>query len=332
MGSLPTFTPAGQIDWPAIREFWQRGWQHRPPQSLGLGSRTAAAALARVRGRISITEQRIWIDGLPGSFRSFRIVQLSDIHHSLFVPQDYVQAVVEATNLLQPDMVALTGDFITYSRASIEPVAEMLGELRAPAGVVAVLGNHDFRVDANVIARALRNRGIEVLRNRHILLCKGGDTLPVAGVDDYNYGADLNKALHGIPRDAATILLGHNPRLIGLASCHGVSLMLSGHTHGGQVNLPLLGSVYGRNAEQLRYKVGWDRLGSTQIYVSRGIGTVVLPLRLRCPAEIPVLELEPHHPEMVAPVGESRVDAGIASSSSLMSTPNGKDELPFFTR
>ena len=206
-------------------------------------------------------------------------------------PLEQVAAVVEVSNLLQPDLVALTGDFVTYSRASIEPVAEMLGALRARAGVVAVLGNHDFRVGAEIIERALSRRGIEVLRNRHILLRKGGETLPVAGVDDYGYGADLNRALHGIPREAATLLLAHNPRLVRLASCHGVSLVLSGHTHGGQVNIPFLGTVYGRSPEQLRFKVGWDRLGSTQIYVSRGIGTVVLPWRLRCPAEILRLEL-----------------------------------------
>ena len=87
------------------------------------------------------------------------------------------------------------------------------------------------------------------------------------------------------------ILLAHNPRIISLAARHGVSLVLSGHTHGGQVNIPLLGTVYGRSPERLRYKIGWDRLGTTQIYVSRGIGTIVLPWRLRCPAEISHLEL-----------------------------------------
>jgi len=98
--------------------------------------------------------------------------------------------------------------------------------------------------------------------------------------------------MRGVPREAASILLAHNPRLIGLASRNGVSLVLSGHTHGGQVNLPLLGTVYGRSPERLRYKIGWDRMGATQIYVSRGIGTIVLPWRLRCPAEITHLELQ----------------------------------------
>jgi predicted MPP superfamily phosphohydrolase len=118
-----------------------------------------------------------------------------------------------------------------------------------------------------------------------------GESIYVAGIDDYGYGANVRRATSGIPRDAVTILLAHNPRIISMAARHGVSLVLSGHTHGGQVNLPLLGNVYGRSPEHMRYKVGWDRMASTQIYVSRGIGTIVLPWRLRCPAEISHLEL-----------------------------------------
>lgn len=246
-------------------------------------------------GRIHITDQRIWLNGLPEAFRGFRILQISDIHHSRFFPLDRVARLVELSNRLRPDLVALTGDFVTYSRGSIEPVAEMLGALEARAGVVAVLGNHDFRVGAATIERALRRRGIEVLRNRHILLRKNGEVLPVAGVDDYHYGADPAQALRGIPAGAPTLFLAHNPRLLQVLACHGVSLVLAGHTHGGQVNLPLLGSIYGRSPERLRFKMGWDRLGETQIYVSRGIGTIVLPWRLRCPAEMPWLELLPHH-------------------------------------
>jgi predicted MPP superfamily phosphohydrolase len=173
----------------------------------------------------------------------------------------------------------------------IGPAAELLGRLRARYGVYAVLGNHDFRVDADAITQALRNQRIDVLRNRHISMRFGSKSIYLIGVDDYGYGADLRRAIRGVPRDAATVLLAHNPRVIHLASRHNVSLVLSGHTHGGQVNLPLLGTVYGRSPERLRYKIGWDRMGATQIYVSRGIGTIVLPWRLRCPAEITHLEL-----------------------------------------
>ena len=291
MGSLLTSPPIGR--WAALR----KRYLDRPrvknrlvhSQSLRGPQRTH-----RFRGSLGVTAQRIWLSDLPEGFRGFRILQLSDIHHSLFVPLEQVAAVVELSNKLKPDLVALTGDFVTYSRSSIKPVAEILGGLRARAGVVAVLGNHDFRVGADAVERALRRQRIQVLRNQHRLLQRRGSALYLAGVDDYGYGADLGQAMCGIPEGAATILLAHNPRMVTAAACRGVGLVLSGHTHGGQVNLPLLGTVYGRSPEQMRFKMGWDRLGATQIYVSRGIGTIVLPLRWRCPAEVPLLELEPH--------------------------------------
>lgn len=242
---------------------------------------------------IEVTEHRIILRGLPEPFRGFRIVQLSDIHHGLYLPLQALMDAVEMANRLHPDLVALTGDFVTYSRAYIEPAAAILGMLRARFGTFAVLGNHDFRVGADSIARALRRERIHVLRNRQATLHLDGDALHIAGIDDLGYGADLHRAVHRIPRGASTILLAHNPAIIPHAARHGIGLVLSGHTHGGQLNLPLVGSIFGRSPNALRFKSGWDRLGPTQIYVSRGIGTVVLPLRVRCPAEIPHLELQP---------------------------------------
>ena len=295
MDSLLAFPTSDEAGWTGLRRRWSNRRPRYPVESLRLDGAGATAALARFKGGVGVTKQRIWLDSLPDAFRGFRILQLSDIHHSLFVPLDRVAAVVELCNFLKPDLIALTGDFVTYSRSLIDPVAEILGGLRARAGIFAVLGNHDFRVGAGFVERALAGQHIQVLRNRNVPLHENGDTLHVAGVDDYGYGADLPRALAGIPADSPTVLLAHNPRLVQAAACHDVSLMLSGHTHGGQVNLPLLGSVYGRTPEQLRFKIGWDRLGATQIYVSRGIGTIVLPWRLRCPAEIPHFALETHH-------------------------------------
>jgi len=239
----------------------------------------------------TVNDERIWLDALPSAFHGLRVVQISDIHYGLFLSKEWLSEAVRQANRLNPDIIALTGDFVTYSRRNIEPAAELLGRLRARYGVYAVLGNHDFRVDPEAVASALRRQRIDVLRNRHVQLWFGGESIFLAGVDDYGYGADLRRAMRGVPPGAASILLAHNPRVIHLASRNNVSLVLSGHTHGGQVNLPLLGSVYGRSPERLRYKIGWDRMGATQIYVSRGIGTIVLPWRLRCPAEITHLKL-----------------------------------------
>jgi uncharacterized protein len=291
MGRWLTSPPVSR--WAALRDRYLSRPRHKNRHTGSRSSRGPSPEY-RFRGGLAITTQRIWLSDLPEGFRGFRILQLSDIHHSLFVPLDQVAAVVQLSNRLRPDLVALTGDFVSYSRSSIEPVAEILGGLRARAGVVAVLGNHDFRVGAEAVENALRRHRIQVLRNRHRSLQRRADRLYLAGVDDFGYGADLGQALRGIPEEAATILLAHNPRLVTAAACRGVGLVLSGHTHGGQVNLPLIGTVYGRSPERMRFKKGWDRLGGTQIYVSRGIGTIVLPLRWRCPAEVPLLELEPH--------------------------------------
>jgi len=272
---------------------WMSRWRRGGIEQYTSGETALKRAPWVSSDRFAVNNERIWLDALPEAFSGLRIVQISDIHHGLFLPEQWLAEAVQQTNRLRADIVVLTGDFVTYSRANIEPAAEILSRLRARYGVLAVLGNHDFRVGADAVTSALRRKHIEVLRNQHVTVHFGGSSLYVAGVDDYGYGADVRRAVRGIPRDSATVLLAHNPRIIHLASRHGVSLVLSGHTHGGQVNLPLLGTVYGRSPERLRYKIGWDRLGPTQIYVNRGIGTIVLPWRLRCPAEITHLELLP---------------------------------------
>ncbi len=293
MGNSLTFPVPGRPNLADRLGRWMSLWRSGGIEHYTAGETSFKGERWASGERFAVNEERIWLDALPEAFSGLRVVQISDIHHGLFLPQKRLAEAVQQTNRLHADIIVLTGDFVTYSRANIEPAAEILGRLRARYGVFAVLGNHDFRVGADAVTSALRRRRIEVLRNQHITMQFGGASLYVAGVDDYGYGADVRRAVRGIPRDAAIVLLAHNPRIISLASRQGVSLVLAGHTHGGQVNLPLLGTVYGRSPERLRYKIGWDRLGTTQIYVSRGIGTIVLPWRLRCPAEITHLELLP---------------------------------------
>jgi uncharacterized protein len=291
MGSSLTFPVPGNAGAGEKLSRWLGRWRRGGIEQYSAGAALERSAAWRSGERFAVNDERIWLDALPRAFHGLRIVQISDIHHGLFLPKEWLSEAVRQANRLHPDIIALTGDFVTYSRRNIGPAAELLGRLKARYGVFAVLGNHDFRVDPDAITRALSRQHIEVLRNRHVSMRFGGETLYLAGVDDYGYGADLRRAMREVPRAAATVLLAHNPRVIHLASRNGVSLVLSGHTHGGQVNLPLLGTVYGRSPERLRYKIGWDRMGATQIYVSRGIGTIVLPWRLRCPAEITHLEL-----------------------------------------
>lgn len=241
------------------------------------------------RHPLEITENRVVLRSLPAAFEGLRVAQLSDIHHGLYLPLRTVERAVEATNALGADMIALTGDFVTFSRDYVGPMARALSRLSAPLGVFAVLGNHDYRAGAELVARELRRSGIQVLRNSHAVLRRGLERLWLIGVNDLWYDCDLKRALRGVPRQSPKILLSHNPLIIGQAAGLGLDLVLSGHTHGGQVRLPVLGSVYRRR----RYTNGWDRLHDTQIYVCRGLGKSIVPFRIGCPPEIAVLQL--HH-------------------------------------
>lgn len=239
-----------------------------------------------------ITETDIWLRRLSPAHDGLRIVQLTDLHHSLFTPREEIQRAVHLSNRLRPDLVALTGDYVTLSRDYIWPLAQALGKLRARLGVFAVLGNHDFQVNPGEVTRALHTQRIRVLRNSHCALRSRSATLWIVGVDDLWWRADdMDRALHSVPARDTKILLCHNPLGIHAASERDVDLVLSGHTHGGQVRLPVVGSVYGRSKLGERFVEGWNRLNGTQIYVSRGIGKVLVPLRVGCPPEITCLRL-----------------------------------------
>jgi hypothetical protein len=239
-----------------------------------------------------ITKTEVWLGRLSPAHDGLKIVQLTDFHHSLFTPLEEIQRAIHMANHLRPDVVALTGDYVTLSPAYIWPVARALGRLRARLGVFAILGNHDFQVDPEGITRALRAQRIRVLRNSHCALRSRSGNLWVVGVDDLWWEAeDIRAALRYVPARDPKVLLCHNPLGIRLAAAHGIDLMLSGHTHGGQVRLPMVGSVYGRSKLGKRFVEGWNRLNGTQIYVSRGIGKVFVPLRFGCPPEITCLRL-----------------------------------------
>lgn len=245
-----------------------------------------------------ITKMDIHMPRLGAAYDGLRIVHLTDIHHSLYTPLEDVERAVELTNRLQPDIVALTGDYVTLSPSYIRPVARVLGKLRARMGIFAVLGNHDFQVDPDEMTRALAVHDVHVLRNSHFGLHSGRTHLWLVGIDDLWWGADdLSAGMRHIPARDPKILLCHNPVGIRLAATHRIDLVLSGHTHGGQVRLPLLRAFYARSKLGKRFVEGWNRLDGTQIYVSRGIGKVLVPLRVGCPPEIACLRLRSGAPQ-----------------------------------
>ncbi len=239
-----------------------------------------------------ITVTDIWLKRLAPLHDGLRIVHLTDIHHSLFTPLERVERAVQLANRLHADLVALTGDYVTLSPDYIRPVAQALGKLQARLGVFAVLGNHDFYVNAEGITRALRAHDIQVLRNAHCAVRDGSARLWMVGIDDLWAGTDdLGAAVRSIPAGDPKILLCHNPLGIHRAAAFGIDFMLSGHTHGGQVRFPLFGSVHGRSKLGERFVDGWNRFEGTQIYVNRGIGKSVVPVRVACPPEIACLRL-----------------------------------------
>lgn len=240
--------------------------------------------------RISQTD--IFIRDLPASFEGFRIAQITDVHHSRILGIEEVERVVKLAQQTAPDLIALTGDYTTSYRRYIEPCAEALGRLNAPEGVWAVLGNHDHYTDPELTTWALERNHIRVLNNQNTLLRRGGETLNLSGVDDWSWaGADWPRALRGIQLNRPTLLLSHQPVVLDFAETQSVSLILSGHTHGGQIDLPLLGPPARFATKDLKYARGLFRRGDTQLYVSAGTGVIGLPVRFGVRPEIAILRL-----------------------------------------
>ena len=240
-----------------------------------------------------VTETVVRIKDLPERFEGFRIAQVSDVHHSRLVSIEEVRRVVALANETRADMVALTGDYTTDLPKYVEPCAEVLGELRAPEGVWAVLGNHDHNTDGTLTRQALGRQGIEVLTNQSTGLRRGADVLQLAGVDDWGWGmADFGRALRGVDRSRPSLLLSHEPMALDVPETRGVSLILSGHTHGGQVSLPLVGAPAAWVWEHLKYLRGKYESEGTQLYVSRGTGVIGVPVRLGAPPEVAVIRLQ----------------------------------------
>lgn len=241
--------------------------------------------------RVSQTD--IQIRNLPKAFDGFRITQLTDLHHSRIVGLEEIRRVVRLAQETKPDLFVLTGDYTTSYRRFIEPCAEVLSALQAPEGVWAVLGNHDHYTDPELTTRALIRNHISVLANLNTSLYRGSDVLQLAGIDDWTWAAtDWSKALAGLRPSLPTILLSHQPRVLDFPETKNVSLILSGHTHGGQIDLPLIGSPARFATEDLKYARGLFRKGKTQLYVSSGTGVIGLPVRLGVRPEIAVLRLK----------------------------------------
>jgi predicted MPP superfamily phosphohydrolase len=230
---------------------------------------------------------------LPERFENFRVTQLTDVHHSQIVGLNEIRRVVQLALETKPDMIVLTGDYTTSYRRYIEPCAEALSALQAPEGVWAVLGNHDHYTDPELTTRALRRNHIEVMNNSNTTISRGPDKVQLSGVDDWSWNAnDWQRAFAGIKKEIPTVLLSHQPTVLDLAETQNVSLILSGHTHGGQIDLPFVGAPVRYATREMKYSQGLYKRGETQLYVSAGTGVIGLPVRFGVRPEIAVFRLK----------------------------------------
>lgn len=243
---------------------------------------------------IQTVERDIWLPNLAPEMHGFRIVQLSDLHLEPWTKAEHIAEAVAVANSLKPDLIVITGDFVTDSSRPAGRVAELLAPLDAPYGVLGCIGNHDAWHQPIALMRFLKERKIEVLRNEGMTLQTEKGSLFIAGLDSAWGGrADASAAFRDWDGAQPLVLLAHEPDVVDAIAGRGVTgLQLSGHTHGGQVCLPFVSPIalhlprLGKN-----YRHGHYKVGGMQLYVNRGIGCVGMPVRFACPPEVTLLTL-----------------------------------------
>jgi len=264
--------------------------------AAGVAAATGGGAYAyAVESRwVEVTRRTVAVPGWPAAFDGLRVAHLTDLHHSPIVPLAYLDSCVALVNAERPDVVALTGDYVTRkeSRDFIEPMAAAAGKLAAPLGVFATLGNHDMWVDGPAVRGALARHGCAVLGNRSVELARSGARLSVVGIGDlWTEGVNLRAAFRGVPAGRASLVLMHNPDLFERWPAALPGLVLAGHTHGGQVVLPGFGPPYIPSRYGRKYAKGLFQRPGASMYVNRGLGTLHLPVRLFARPEIALLTI-----------------------------------------
>lgn len=277
------------------RTFLRRGVYGLTAASFG---GTAYGMLVE-KSSCDINEAVFAIPGLPQEFSGYTIGLVTDVHSSLYMREKEMTSYTRLLNDLGADMIVMGGDLVNGRPEEILPFASAFSGLRAPDGVFGVLGNHDFYSgDPDRIAEVATEAGVRILRNQGVVLRRGDAAVTLLGVDDTGRAdaaaAALDRALASVRVEGPSILVNHRPYFLNVAARRNVDLMLSGHTHGGQV-------VFGSFADTvitpaaLASPYVWGRYanGAAQMYVSRGIGTVGVPIRINCPPELTRIVLRP---------------------------------------
>jgi uncharacterized protein len=257
--------------------------------AAGIGAFTGSLAHGYFyeRYQIELTRATLPVSGLPEALAGLRIGLLTDLHRSDTVSHEMIDRAVRLVMAEAPDVIILGGDYVTWGdRRFVQPVADALAPLSAPHGVFAVLGNHD---DDRDMPAALTSKGFAVLRDARTRLVVNGESLELAGLRYWTRRVtDIAHVLRGA--SPTVILLAHTPMRLAEAAALGVPLVLSGHTHGGQIVLPGIGAIAAR---EFPVVAGIGKRESTTIFVSRGVGTVYVPVRLNCDPEVALLTLKP---------------------------------------
>ena len=245
------------------------------------------------RAELVTPEIDIAIRDLPAPFVGYRIALVTDLHRGPVVPAWWLERVADRVRELAPDLVVLGGDFVSHAKHDLDDLGPVLARFSARDGVAAVLGNHDHWVGADAVGGVIVGAGAELLHNRHRLIRRGEGVLAIAGVDDFTHGAVRPRdALQDVPQQVPRVLISHNPDLVEYLPVDlRVDLVLSGHTHNGQVHWPIIGPLTVPSQFGRRYMHGLKRVGERWIYVSAGVGSSAMPLRWGNPPELPIIRL-----------------------------------------
>ena len=260
--------------------------------TFGLGA--SGVAMHEALSGPQVTRVSVPLARLPKELHGFTLAQISDLHISSTIGADYVENVVQQVNGLQPQAIVITGDLVDGTVTQLGEVANLLARLKAPHGVFFVTGNHEYYSGVDKWLQLLPQLGIRPLRNERVSIGNGAASFDLAGIDDLSgasygngHGANIDAAVEGRDPQRELILLAHQPKAIGMAAAAGVGLMLSGHTHAGQV-WPL--GYFVRLVQP--YVQGLALHDETYIYVNRGTGYVGPPMRLDATPEITLVELQ----------------------------------------
>ena len=291
-GSAPAATAHGALRTVSRRQFLARATY----LYAGVGAAVSGYGIWSAYRLPVVTRRTLYFPDLPAAFDGLRVLHLSDVHAGIHMERDKMAAIVAQANALGADLILHTGDMIDISPSYIPDYVRAFRELEAPLGVVTTIGNHDYYTGERAVIAGVRDTGSVFLRNTVHVIERGGATLALLGIDDpQNWRHDdpqtavVDMTLRRAPPEAFKILLAHRPGAFDTAAPRGIPLTLAGHIHGGQFAIPVLGISAG--ALITKYVMGLFERNGCQLYVSRGIGVVGVPIRVFVPPEIALLEL-----------------------------------------